>query len=158
MDEVGTLTLHWHTAQPHPIRPVVATGVFDLLHVGHLRLLREAHRRGHPLAVGVEGDQRVRAWKGETRPLNPATDRAEVLGELRCVDGTFVITGGADATGWQHYLELLRPLAPHALVFTEGDPFTEPKRRAAEHLGAEVWTVPQVPDRSTSAIVERFCY
>lgn len=138
-----------------PARPVIATGAFDILHVGHLRLLEEARRRGHPFAVGVESDQRVRAWKGPTRPVNSELDRAAMLSALRCVDAVFIISGDPERASWQDYVLLLAPLRPFALVFTQGDPYDGPKRRAAVELGAQVWDVPHVPKRSTSAILGR---
>lgn len=148
------LSVSWTTPDP-PRHPVVATGAFDILHVGHLRLLREAHRRGHPFAVGIEDDERIRAWKGKTRPINPAEDRAEMLAALRFVDGVFVISGDPAVAGWRDYYGILEPLAPHALVFTMGDPHAEPKRLAARKLGAQVWEVAHVPKRSTTLIAGR---
>ncbi|GAA4810656.1 D-glycero-beta-D-manno-heptose 1-phosphate adenylyltransferase [Tomitella cavernea] len=148
------LAAAWTTPDP-PSRPVVATGAFDILHVGHLRLLGEAHRRGRPLVVGVEDDERIRAWKGMTRPINSAVDRAAMLAALRCVDGAFIISGDPDVAGWREYCRVLEPIEPHALVFTVGDPHAEPKRLAAGALGAEVWEVPHVPKRSTTRIAGR---
>ena len=148
------LTLTWTTAAA-PAGAVIATGAFDVLHVGHLRLLEEAHHRGHPFAVGVESDQRVRAWKGPERPVNTQLDRVALLAALRCVDATFIIDGDPGRAHWQDYVRILAPLRPHALVFTQGDPYDGPKRRAAVELGAQVWDVPHMPKRSTSAIVER---
>lgn len=152
------LSLEWTSPRDPlqmPLRPVIATGAFDILHIGHLRLLEEAHRRGHPFAVGVESDERVRAWKGPTRPLNTELDRAALLSALRCVDGVFIVAGDPARTHWRDYARLLAPLRPAALVFTQGDPYDGPKRRAAVELGAQVWEVPHVPKRSTSGIVDR---
>lgn len=148
------LSITWTTSDP-PAHPVVATGAFDILHVGHLTLLREAHRRGHPLVVGVEGDERIRAWKGATRPINPEDDRAAMLAALRHVDGCFIVSGDPDVAGWREYRDLLAPLEPAALVFTVGDPYAEPKRLAGRDLGADVWEIPHVPKRSTSLIADR---
>ncbi|MDZ4284599.1 MAG: D-glycero-beta-D-manno-heptose 1-phosphate adenylyltransferase [Patescibacteria group bacterium] len=65
---------------------VTTNGVFDLLHVGHVRYLREAKKLGDVLIVAVNSDKSTRILKGSTRPLNPARDRAEVLAALECVD------------------------------------------------------------------------
>lgn len=154
MVSADELTLTWTTPIVGP-RPVIATGAFDILHVGHLRLLGMAHERGHTFAVGVESDARVRAWKGLTRPVNAEADRAAMLAALRCVDGVFIISGDPAVAKWQDYAALLEPLHPAALVFTQGDPYDGPKRQAAVELGAQVWEVPHLPKRSTSAIVER---
>src|SRR5207302_6617942 len=65
---------------------VFTNGCFDLLHVGHVRYLQAARQLGDALAIGVNGDASVRALKGESRPINPERDRAEVLAALACVD------------------------------------------------------------------------
>ena len=68
---------------------VVVTGVFDLLHVGHLRFLCAARELGARLVVGVESDERVRRWKGPDRPIQTQEDRCELLSALRVVDDVF---------------------------------------------------------------------
>ena len=63
-----------------------ANGIFDLLHVGHVRYLQAAAREGDLLVVGVNSDASARALKGEGRPVMPAAERAEILAALECVD------------------------------------------------------------------------
>src|ERR1044071_5749085 len=65
---------------------VFTNGCFDLLHVGHVRYLAAARALGDALLVAVNGDESVRALKGEGRPLNRAADRAEVIAALANVD------------------------------------------------------------------------
>lgn len=134
-------------------RPVVVTGGFDVLHVGHVRFLAQVRSRGLPLLVGVESDERIRSWKGPTRPINSAAERAEVLAALRAVDDVFIISGPPDAVSPRHYVELLHPLDPAALAFTEGDPFSDAKGLGAAELGAEVWELPLTEARSTTAVL-----
>ena len=67
-------------------RLVLTNGCFDLLHVGHVRYLKQARELGDFLAVAVNGDESVRSLKGAGRPLNSEEDRAEVLAALECVD------------------------------------------------------------------------
>src|SRR4051812_26579370 len=67
-------------------RLVLTNGVFDLLHVGHVRYLQAARALGDALLVAVNGDAGVRALKGPSRPVNSQDDRAEVLAALACVD------------------------------------------------------------------------
>ncbi|MEU5861290.1 MULTISPECIES: adenylyltransferase/cytidyltransferase family protein [unclassified Nonomuraea] len=131
----------------------VVTGVFDILHVGHVRYLGAVAARGLPLVVGVEDDPRVRAWKGPSRPFNPAAERAEVLAALRCVSGVFVVTGPPDAHGPEDYIDLLAPMRPGALAHTAGDPHAGARATAAAILGAECWEMAAIPDRSTTRIV-----
>lgn len=65
---------------------VFSNGVFDLLHVGHLRYLQAARAEGDHLVVAVNTDDTVRAAKGPDRPVHPADDRAELLAGLTAVD------------------------------------------------------------------------
>ncbi|HEU5347970.1 MAG TPA: adenylyltransferase/cytidyltransferase family protein [Ktedonobacterales bacterium] len=86
-------------------RIVFTNGIFDLLHLGHLRYLQRARSLGDLLVVGVNSDESARQLKGPARPLVPATERAELLAALDCVD--YVTIFGeptAEAT-----LALLRP-------------------------------------------------
>lgn len=62
-----------------------ANGVFDILHVGHVRYLQDAARVADVLIVGVNGDESVRAIKGEGRPLTPENERAEIVAAIRGV-------------------------------------------------------------------------
>ena len=73
-----------HRAQG--VRIVFTNGVFDLLHLGHLRYLRQARGLGDLLVVGVNSDESARQLKGPQRPLVPEADRAELLAALNCVD------------------------------------------------------------------------
>src|SRR5213596_1951401 len=72
---------------------VFTNGVFDLLHIGHLRYLQHARALGDALIVGVNSDRSVRANKGPARPITPEAERAEVLEALECVDGVVVFDG-----------------------------------------------------------------
>ena len=71
---------------------VFTNGCFEILHVGHVRYLREARALGDCLVVGVNSDQSVRALKGETRPLVTELERAEVLAALEFVDYVAIFT------------------------------------------------------------------
>ncbi len=67
-------------------RIVLANGCFDLFHVGHARYLAGAREIGDILVVGVNSDEQARALKGEGRPIHPASERAELIANLRSVD------------------------------------------------------------------------
>jgi D-beta-D-heptose 7-phosphate kinase/D-beta-D-heptose 1-phosphate adenosyltransferase len=71
-------------------RVVFTNGVFDLLHPGHVRYLAAARDLGDILIVGINSDRSVRANKGSGRPVNPVTERAEVLLGLKSVDAAVV--------------------------------------------------------------------
>jgi len=63
-----------------------ANGLFDLIHVGHVRYLEAAAREADVLVVAVNSDASARALKGAGRPIVPAAERAEIIAALECVD------------------------------------------------------------------------
>ena len=70
-------------------------GCFDVLHIGHIKLLEYARSKGDRLIVGIDSDQRVKNLKGESRPFNCESDRAEMLRSIVFVDDV-VIFGSED--------------------------------------------------------------
>ena len=132
-------------------RLVLTNGCFDLLHVGHVRYLRQAAELGDQLAVAVNGDESVRALKGPGRPLNGAQDRAEVLAALECVDFVTIFPE-MRATA---VIEAVRPA-----IYVKGGDYTlatlDPEEVAAlKKVGAEIKTLPLVPGKSTTGLIER---
>src|SRR5882672_9113103 len=67
-------------------RLVFTNGVFDILHVGHVRYLSEARKLGDVLVVAINSDRSVRELKGPSRPVVGEGERAEMLAAFRCVD------------------------------------------------------------------------
>ena len=132
-------------------RLVVTNGCFDLLHLGHVRYLQAARALGDALAVAVNGDDSVRALKGEGRPLNNENDRAEVLAALECVDYVAVFQE-VRAT---EFLTRVRP----AIYAKGGDYKPETlnleERAELEKIGAEIRIIPFEPGYSTSNVIER---
>jgi rfaE bifunctional protein nucleotidyltransferase chain/domain len=88
---------------------VFTNGVFDLLHPGHLRYLQASRRHGDLLIVAVNSDRSVRAIKGESRPVTPEHERAEMLAALSCVDAVVIFDEDTPAT-------LIERLEPNVLV------------------------------------------
>lgn len=131
-------------------RVVLTNGVFDLLHVGHLRSLRAARAEGDALIVGVNVDATVRSLKpGGGRPLVPEAERAELVAALEPVDAVVVFAEPtADA--------LLRLVRPD--VYVKGGDYADdtlPERVTAREVGAEVRFLPLVPGRSTTDLLRR---
>ncbi|MGH9406239.1 MAG: adenylyltransferase/cytidyltransferase family protein [Terriglobia bacterium] len=113
-------------------RIVFANGCFDLLHVGHVRYLREAKRQGDVLVVGINSDRAVAALKGPGRPLMPEAGRAELVAALEFVDYVIVFD---DLTA-EGILTDLRPS-----VHCKGTDYSEatvPERAVMERLGGDV--------------------
>jgi D-beta-D-heptose 7-phosphate kinase/D-beta-D-heptose 1-phosphate adenosyltransferase len=86
-------------------RIVTVNGSFDLLHAGHLHILREASRQGDTLIVGLNSDASIRGYKGPDRPLIPQAQRAEMLLALRYVDYVHIF----DESEPMPFLEEVRP-------------------------------------------------
>ena len=131
-------------------RTVVFTnGVFDLLHPGHVRYLRDARREGDALLVAINSDRSVRAIKGPARPLNPASERAEVLAALECVAAVVVF----DEDNPQ---EIISRLQPDVLV--KGADWKADAiigREIVEGRGGRVVRIPLAEGYSTSAIIDK---
>lgn len=88
---------------------VFTNGAFDLLHVGHMRLLQFARSQGHYLIVGLNSDESVRLAKGPTRPILTQDERKEMLLHLKSVDEVIVFDEDSP-------MELIRKLRPDVLV------------------------------------------
>ncbi len=114
------------------LRVVLANGCFEILHVGHLRYLRDARGRGDCLVVALNTDASMRALKGEGRPRVPFEERAELLLGLDCVDW---VTGFGELT-LERTLRELRP-AVHAKG-TDYTADTIPERGVDAELGIEI--------------------
>jgi rfaE bifunctional protein nucleotidyltransferase chain/domain len=130
---------------------VLTNGCFDILHPGHVRYLEAARGLGHILAVAVNGDESVRALKGEGRPLNPAPERAEIVAALEAVDYV-VIFPEVRVT---RLLEEIRPS-----IYVKGGDYSKeslnPEEHAAlEKIGAEIRILPLEPGYSTSKLLDR---
>ena len=130
---------------------VFTNGCFDLLHVGHVRYLCSARQLGDVLAVGVNGDDSVRALKGPNRPLNSERDRAEVLAALECVEWVTIFPE-VRAT---QLLEQVRPS-----IYAKGGDYTpetlhEEERAVLERIGAEIRIIPFAEGYSTTALISK---
>jgi rfaE bifunctional protein nucleotidyltransferase chain/domain len=111
---------------------VLANGLFDLLHVGHLRYLEAARALGDRLVVAVNSDRSARSLKGPARPLVPASERVELVSGFACVD--WVVVFEEDTV--EH---VLRALRPHVQAKgTDYTPDTVPERHTMAELGGEV--------------------
>jgi rfaE bifunctional protein nucleotidyltransferase chain/domain len=128
---------------------VVATGgCFDLVPAGHVATLEAARALGDCLVVCLNSDDSVRRIKGEGRPLQPEADRARVLAALAAVDAVVVFSEDTP-------VEVLGRLRPD--VWVKGGDYAGddlPEAALLRSWGGEVVTVPYLPGRSTSGLVE----
>ncbi|MAR68305.1 MAG: hypothetical protein CL833_13735 [Crocinitomicaceae bacterium] len=72
------------------MKKIWTNGCFDILHIGHIKMLQYARSLGDNLVVGIDSDQRVKELKGDSRPINNQNDRREFLLALSCVDDVFI--------------------------------------------------------------------
>jgi D-glycero-beta-D-manno-heptose 1-phosphate adenylyltransferase len=128
---------------------VFANGIFDLLHVGHVRYLQAARAEGDVLVVGVNSDAGARRLKGEGRPILTERARAALVAAVAAVDYV-VIFDELDVK------PLLREFQPdvHAKG-TDYTPDTVPEREFAAMLGIRVAIVGDPKQHSTSDLLAR---
>ena len=128
---------------------VFANGVFDLLHVGHVRYLQAARKEGDLLVVGINSDASTRALKGAGRPILTERARASLVAALTAVDYV-VIFDDLDVNA------LLRELQPD--VHAKGTDYTAdtvPERDLAALLGIRVAIVGDSKNHSTRELLAR---
>lgn len=129
---------------------VFTNGVFDLMHVGHLRYLQAARGLGDRLVVGVNSDASVkRLNKGPERPILPEDERAELLAGLACVDYVTIFDEPtADA--------VLATLKPQ--IYCKGGDYTPdllPETPTVRSYGGRIEILSFVPGRSTTSLIAR---
>jgi D-glycero-beta-D-manno-heptose 1-phosphate adenylyltransferase len=129
---------------------VFTCGVFDLLHVGHVRYLEFARNLGTILVVGINSDSSVRALnKGKERPLVPQRERAEVVAALASVDYVFIFDE-------MRPNESIRLLRPDVHVKDAAYEHTElPEAGAVAEAGGKIVFAPHHSGHSTSGLLER---
>jgi rfaE bifunctional protein nucleotidyltransferase chain/domain len=126
-----------------------ANGVFDLLHVGHVRYLEGAAQEADVLVVAINDDASVRALKGDGRPVMAAEGRAELVAALRCVD--YVVIFPELNVG--PLLDALRPD-----VHCKGTDYTVesvPEREIVKAYGGRTAIVGDPKDHSTRDLLAR---
>ena len=128
-------------------RITLANGCFDLLHVGHIRYLHAAKGLGGKLIVAINADDSVRRLKGDTRPLMPASERAEILAALADVDAVVIFSEDDVRT-------LVREIRPD--VQAKGTDYTAesvPERDTVIECGGRVEIVGDPKDHSATEII-----
>ena len=146
LDELAVITAQ---AQKNGKKVVFTNGCFDLLHRGHVHLLRQAKAVGDLLIVAVNSDRSVKEIKGLQRPVTSQTDRVELIGALEMVD-YIVIFDEPDP------YRLIATIKPNVLA--KGGDWSAEKIVGAdivEQAGGRVTVIPYLPGYSTSEIIER---
>ena len=128
---------------------VFTNGCFDVLHIGHIRLLLEAADAGDVLVLGLNSDASVKRLKGESRPVHNQDLRAEALAALVPVDCIIVFEGDTPE-------DLIRLVKPDVIV--KGGDYTPEQVVGADFVksyGGEVRIFPLVAGHSSSQIISQ---
>jgi D-glycero-beta-D-manno-heptose 1-phosphate adenylyltransferase len=130
-------------------RLVFTNGVFDLLHVGHVRYLTAARALGDVLVVAINSDRSVRELKGPDRPVFNQAERAEILAALRCIDYVTIFDDISPRS-------LITELLPDVLV--KGGDYALDQihgREEVEAAGGNVVALPFVEGASTTELIKK---
>ncbi len=130
-------------------RITFTNGCFDLLHAGHLSLLHQAAQCGDKLVLAINSDASVRHLKGRGRPVVSQQERAAMLAALTCVDAVTIFDEDTP-------LETILAIRPDVLV--KGQDYKIEQvigRDAVESMGGRTMLVPLLPEKSTTALIER---
>ncbi len=128
---------------------VFTNGCFDILHAGHVRYLKESKKFGDILIVGLNSDISVKKIKGESRPINPEMDRAEVLAGLEAVSYIVLF----DETSPVKLLEEIKPD-----IYTKGADYTVetlPEAKTVLSYGGKIEFIKFLEGRSTTKIIDK---
>jgi D-beta-D-heptose 7-phosphate kinase/D-beta-D-heptose 1-phosphate adenosyltransferase len=146
LDEVAEIAAQ---ARKNGKSVVFTNGCFDLLHRGHVHVLREARASGDLLIVGVNSDASVRSIKGSARPILPQTDRIELIAAMEMVDYVVLF----DEPDPYRVIAAIKPN-----VLAKGGDWSAEKIVGAdivEQDGGRVAVIPYLPGFSTTEIIER---
>jgi glycerol-3-phosphate cytidylyltransferase len=127
---------------------VMTNGVFDVLHVGHLRFLEECKALGDLLVVALNIDETVSKLKGPQRPINPLPERAELVLALKPVD--FVVAFAEDTPA--EILDLIRPD-----VHTKGGDYVAeelPEYKVVRAYGGRTVILSFLEGRSSTRVID----
>jgi len=128
---------------------VATNGCFDILHVGHVRYLQKTKSLADFSVVMLNSDKSVKLIKGESRPINNESDRAEILTALSCVDYVVLFEEKSPAS-------LLENIKPD--IYTKGADYTLetlPEREIVIKNGIKVEFIDFVQGKSTTNIINK---
>lgn len=128
---------------------VTTNGCFDILHVGHVRYMKQTKALGDVLVVCMNSDDSVKRLKGPSRPVNSENDRAEVLASLECVD--YVVIFDEDTP--VNFLSQIKPD-----IHTKGGDYdinSLPEAKVIMENGGRVEFISFVEGKSTTNIISK---
>ena len=140
------------TAKKEGKKIVLANGCFDIIHVGHVRYLRDAKSYGDILIVGINSDSSVKKLKGPNRPFMPDAERAEIVAAFEFVDYVFIFDD-------ERLDKILLYLKPHFHAKgTDYTPDSVPEAKTVNSYGGKVIICGDPKDHSTTEILRKLSY
>lgn len=131
---------------------VVAGGVFDILHPGHIEFLEKSKKYGDYLFVLLEDDAKAKKEKGDNRPVNSQTNRAKILSSLQNVDYIIMLSNMTDN---KLYDKIILGIRPNVIATTYGDPYVNHKIRQAKLIqGRVVYVIKRINRYSTTKYIK----
>jgi rfaE bifunctional protein nucleotidyltransferase chain/domain len=143
------------------LKVVLAQGVFDIVHIGHIKYLREAKKAGDVLFVGVENDKSVNLNKGQGRPFNKLTHRLKFLSELELVDYVFGFKDNPkydSPTAFSSYIKRYSDLKPNFLAVASWDPNLKLKQHQANVANIQLTLTNEPKTNSTTRLLKMIGY
>jgi D-beta-D-heptose 7-phosphate kinase/D-beta-D-heptose 1-phosphate adenosyltransferase len=125
---------------------VWVNGTFDIVHLGHIQLLKRAAELGDFLVVGVDGDKRVTELKGEQRPINNIVSRITVLEAIKYVDRVVIFDSDAQL---ETHLKTMRPA-----IMVIGEEYRGKRIVGSEYVG-EIVYFPKMEGFSSTHIINK---
>jgi rfaE bifunctional protein nucleotidyltransferase chain/domain len=132
-------------------RIIVVSGCFDLFHYGHLEFLRNAKSEGDILIALVSKDKDIQSIKGNSRPIIPGWERAEIIDSLEIVDYTILYDGKV-------YFELLELIQPYKIAIGSDHLEHKDHLKKLEKYALNGLTIIPRGEYSTTKIIERCIY
>ncbi|HEX3693358.1 MAG TPA: adenylyltransferase/cytidyltransferase family protein [Solirubrobacteraceae bacterium] len=126
------------------LKVVLTSGSFDLVHLGHVKYLAKAKELGDVLVVGVDGDAKIRARKGEDRPMVPQDERLEMLAHQRPVD--LIYLKGDEEPRWA----LIKAVRPDVLVLSTDHSYSDQEMVELGEICGEVRVLERQASVTTS--------
>lgn len=127
------------------MRKIWTNGCFDILHIGHIKMLEAAKSRGDYLVVGIDSDSRVKELKGKDRPFNNQENRKAFLESIRFVDEVVVFESA------QHLEDMVLSMGISEIVV--GEEYKD--REVVGSIHTPVFFFPRIGDHATSKILSR---
>jgi rfaE bifunctional protein nucleotidyltransferase chain/domain len=134
-------------------KKILVGGCFDILHSGHIHFLSSAKKIGGTLVVLLESDEKIKAIKGNERPVNAQKERAYLLSALADVDYIILLP---HFTNDQEYEKLISIIQPDYFAITKDDPVNRYVKKYAQQLNSRVVEViDRLSEYSTSKIIKQ---